>query len=58
MWGKAKEVVNMYSLLWKWFAGHLDVFLTSALLSLCIFLVNVVQSLEQNASQEKSEVLE
>lgn len=56
--GKAKEVVNMSTSYRNGSLGHLDVFRTSPLLSLCMFLVNVVQSVEQNASQEKSEVLE
>lgn len=58
MWGKAKEVVNMSTSYGHGSLGHLDVFRTSPFLSLCIFLVNVVQSVEQNASQEKSDVLE
>lgn len=60
MWGKAKEVVNKTSTTsyGNGLLGHLDVFCTSLLLSLFMFLVNAVQSVEQNASREKSEVLE
>lgn len=53
MWGKAKEVVTRTTSYGNGSLGHLDVFRTSPLLSVSISLVNVVQSVGQNTSQEK-----